>query len=274
MLRGLNISCWTYLEELLKQVLGFYAVHFGRIADAIAEELRKAFERVCRVQSKPLGAILKAFEEIEFIFEYGESRSQKKVREKRIKEEIRRANGAHSVVERTRLEDEEARRQGQELARRLRVECLDAFGRSSPFSSLQFDEIQKLIRRYRNPYAHETIDGLMRDDPTGKTARQSITSVLNLVDEFISSGIAPRLVFLVAEGTDAYGRRFISYIGEEQLERGEISTYSLNDTMHFYHNTFPFQPLAAYLIIERQGIGRYYEPPIYSYEAVEASISA
>jgi hypothetical protein len=153
MLRGLNISCWTYLEELLKQVLGFYAIHFCSIADAIAKELRNAFIQVSRVRDKPLGPIFGAFKEIEFIFEYGESHSQQKAREKRIKGEINRARGAQSVVERARLEDEAALRQGQDVAQRLREECMDAFGCDSPFSLLPIDEIQKLAKRHRNSYA-------------------------------------------------------------------------------------------------------------------------
>jgi hypothetical protein len=273
MLRGLNISCWTYLEELLKQVLGFYAVHFGKIANTIAEELRRAFVEACRVQSKPLGRILEAFREIEFIFEYGESRRQKQERQRRNKQAIDKSEGAQSVVDRTGMENEAVHRQGQEIVRRLREECIDAFGRPSPFSSLQVNEIQKLVRRYRNPYAHETIDRLMRNDPTGKTARQSVTSALNFVDDLISNDIAPRLIFLVAEGNDTYGRRFISYIEEEQLDNREAYDYSINGTMHFYHNTLPFCPFAAYLIIERHDIGVYYEPPVYSYKDVSDSIS-
>ena len=282
-------------EELLKQVLGFYAFHFGRMADAIAQELRTAFVEVCRVRSKPLGHIIKAFEEIEFIFEHGESHSHQKTREKRIKEEIKKAYSAQSavdrtrledaprrgrhlhtilttVVDRTRLEDETASQHGKDVADRLREECMDAFGRDSPFSSLPIHEIQKLVKRSRNPYAHETIDQLIKDDPTGKKARESITSVLNFVEELISKEIAPRLVFLIAEGKDAYGRRFISYIGEEQLDNEEISTYSLNDSMHFYHNTLPFNPLVAYLILDRRDMGGYYEPSVYSYKDIESFI--
>ena len=136
MRRGLSLSCWTYMEELLKQVLGFYALHFGRFADAIAKELRTAFIKVCRVRGKSLGFILIAFEEIEFIFQHGEGRVQQKYREKLTKE------------------DKSARQQGEEIAYRLREECMDAFGCYSPFSFLKIDEIKTLVKRYRNPYAH------------------------------------------------------------------------------------------------------------------------
>ena len=243
------------MEELLKQVLGFYALHFGRFADAIAKELRTAFIKVCRVRGKSLGFILIAFEEIEFIFQHGEGRVQQKYREKLTKE------------------DKSARQQGEEIAYRLREECMDAFGCYSPFSFLKIDEIKTLVKRYRNPYAHETIERLIEDDPTGKTAKDSITAALNFADDFISNGIVPRLVFLIGEGKDAFGRRFISCIGEEHLDNESDLTYSLNDAIHFYHSTLPFDPLKAYLMVERQDIGAYYEPSVYSYDDVVAFIN-
>jgi hypothetical protein len=113
----------------------------------------------------------------------------------------------------------------------------------------------------------------MRDDPTGKTAKQSITAALNFVDDLSSNRIAPRLIFLIAEGRDAYGRRFISYIEEGRLGSEEISTYSLNDSMHFYHSTIHFDPLKPYLLVDRQDIGSSYEPPVYSYRDVESFIN-
>jgi CRISPR-associated protein Cmr2 len=105
------------------------------------------------------------------------------------------------------------------------------------------------------------------------TVQSKVSLALNFVDDLISNDIAPRLIFLVAEGNDTYGRRFISYIEEEQLDNREAYDYSINGTMHFYHNTLPFCPFAAYLIIERYDIGVYYEPPVYSYKDVSDSIS-
>ncbi len=275
-LRGLNISCWTYLEKFLKQVLGFYALHFGRFAFAIAEELCAAFIEVSRVEDKPLGRVLEAFKEVEFIFNEGESRRQRKEREHRLKEEVDKANDAQSVVELARREDEAARQRAQQLSRRLRQECEDAFGRSSPFSLLPLDDIQTLVSRYRNPYAHETIEDLMRVDPTGEKVKESIKSALKLVDDFIDDfNIAPRLVFLVAEAYDAYGRRAILYIEEDQLDQlvdQDMPLPLLARTGHFYNNTFSFQPLVACFLVEREGVGANYEPPVYRYEDVEAAI--
>lgn len=267
MLRGLNISCWSYVEKFLKQVLGFYALHFERLSSDVAEELRIAFTQVSKIKHKALGRVLEAFREVEFIFNEGESRRQRKERERRLKKEVDKANGAQSVVERARLEDQAAREKAQQLSRYLQQECKDAFGRRSPFALLQLGDIHR-IKRYRNLYAHETIEDLIKADPTGKKAKESVESALNLVNDFIE--IAPCLVFLVAEASDAYGRRVILYLEEDQLVDEDPL---LAHAGYFYHATFPFQPFAACFLGKKGGVVGKHEPPVYGYEDVESAVA-
>lgn len=270
-LRGFNISCWCYIEKFLKQLLGFYSTHFERFAERfaihVAEELRKAFRKTCRVKGKAMGYVLRAFEEVESLFETGETQRQRKKRERWISEALKEVDGSQSVLDWATREEETAREKNREIAMRLRCECERSFGRPKPFSLIPFNELRASLRKYRNPYAHETVEELLRRDPSGKDAKSSVKSALELVGDL--TDIAPRLIFMVGETRDAYGRRAILYLGEDDAELTE-SEPLLGKTRHFYHETVPFEPFAAWFIVESDDN---HEPPVYRYEEVESAVT-
>lgn len=207
-------------------------------------------------------------EEKEFLIDKAESLKHRRESLLDQEDELRRM-----AQEKSRITDQ----RGLELACRLKKECEHSFGRPSPFCSVPFDKAHEFRQKYRNPNAHHTIEELMKDDPTGAKAKQSVQSAIELVDYLIDNSIAPQMIFLIGEGYDAYGERILFYVREESIDEEDLDrtkgyVHLPCKARYLYNRNLVFEPLAACLVIERQNEDSCYEPPAYHYEQVEAAI--
>jgi hypothetical protein len=276
-LRAISLDCWTYIEELLKQVLWFYAFHFT--SRSMTDELKEAFFRVCS-NRKSLGALLDAMSEVEYMFERGETssrtRERTKLRSLKISRDELKNPGPVARTQSDDLAEDPADALAREVAIQLQKECLETFGRKSPWPSqtVDIEELKRLKNIFRNPSAHEMPESLVPQDPTGERTRESLAWLLSFAEQ-IRDEIAPRLIFLVAKGRDAYGRDILFYIGEGAVERGDAPPDLLGRAEYFFckpRDSIAFSPFEVFLLWDRLKYPKAM-PPAYRYEDVVRAFS-
>jgi len=202
--------------------------------DEIWEELKH--KRVLLEQMQASGKIeegetKKLTEGIEHLQKYIESLEKRKKQKREIWQQ----------------EEQEIKKNAEQRARALRVECLACFNRESPFASLDLkrDFPQELGSLHRNDFAHKPGDRIVEKEKVSESLRKAE----HIITELVKKRAVPMFIRLVGQGTDAYKRRILLFVEERWMTSG--GKFAPDKLRWFYPaSELEYEPFQRLLMIE------------------------